>query len=165
LKLHGRFMLSDGGEFPCQTSNVSATGIAIQADVVADVGERVVAYLDELGRVEGVAVRRGEGWFAINAETPQSRIDRIAQKIAMLSGESSAAVVATTTAQIRWAALRTDFGPEFAVRVSGNKGRSAIVLADFKLLSGAHVTIDGLRAVVRGDGPGGFFVLFDQPFD
>jgi hypothetical protein len=45
LQLRGRFMLSDGGEFRCQTIDVSVTGIAIQAHVVANLGERSTAGL------------------------------------------------------------------------------------------------------------------------
>lgn len=161
LKLPGRYMLSDGGEFRCHTIDVSATGIAIQAYVVAKVGERVVAYLDELGRIEGVVVRRGEDWFAIDARTSQSRIDRIAQKIAALSGESSEAfAVAPTEAQVRPAALRTTFGQDFVVRIADETPTGAKVLADFKLLPGAHVTIDGRQAVVDLDSPDGFRVVF-----
>jgi hypothetical protein len=163
LKLRGRYMLSDGGEFPCQTIDVSATGVAVQAYVVANLGERVVAYLDELGRIEGVVVRRGDDWFAIEARTSQSRIDRIAQKIAALSGESSEAfAVASTGARDRPATLRTAFGQDFAVRVSDETKAGAKVLADFKLLPGTHVTIDGLRAVVDHDSPDGFLVVFDR---
>ncbi len=155
-------MLSDGGEFHCQTIDVSATGVAIQAYVVAKLDERVVVYLDELGRIEGVVVRRGEDWFAIEARTSQSRIDRIAQKIAALSGESGEAfTVAPIAARIRSATLRTAFGQDFAVALSGETEASAKVLAKFKLLPGAHVTIDGLRAVVDRDSPDGFFVVFD----
>ena len=162
LKLRGRYMLADGGEFHCQTIDVSATGVAIQAYVVAKLGERVVVYLDELGRVEGVVVRRGGDWFAIAARTSQSRIDRIAQKIAALCGESGEAfAVAPIDARIRSATLRTAFGQDFAVGVSGETEVSAKVLADFKLLPGARVTIDGLRAVVERDSPDGFFVEFD----
>ena len=163
LQLRGRFMLSDGGEFRCQTIDVSVTGIAIQAHVVANLGERVIAYLDELGRIEGVVVRRGDGWFAINAQTSQSRINRIAQKIAALSGESSEALtVAPIAARIRSATLRTDFGQDFAVQVTDETGASAKVRADVKLLPGAHVTIDGLRAVVGRDSSDGFLVVFDR---
>ena len=156
-------MLSDGSEFRCRTIDVSATGVAIEAYVVAKLGERVVAYLDELGRIEGLVVRRGEDWFAIEARTSQNRIDRIAQKIAALSGESGEAFAVTPIAtRIRSATLRTTFGQDFAVRVSDETEAGAKVLADFKLLPGARVTIDGLRAVVDRDSPDGFLVAFGR---
>jgi hypothetical protein len=104
-----------------------------------------------------------DGWFAINAQTSQNRINRIAQKIAALSGESSEALtVAPIAARIRSATLRTDFGQDFAVQVTDETGASAKVRADVKLLPGAHVTIDGLRAVVGRDSSDGFLVVFDR---
>ena len=36
--------------------------------MVGDMGERVVVYVQELGRVEGVVVRRSDDWFAIESE-------------------------------------------------------------------------------------------------
>ncbi len=156
-------MLADGNEFPCQTLDVSTTGVAIAAYVVANLGERVIAYFDELGRIEGVTVRRGEGWFAIKVATPRGRIDRIAQKIALLSGESAAPAVAPTPP--RSAALRTEFGQEFTVRIAEETENGATALADFKLLPGVRVTLDGRRAVVRGDSADGIFVEFERTAD
>jgi hypothetical protein len=63
--IRGRYMLQDGREFPCRTFDVSAGGIAIVSAVKGAIGERVVLYLDQLGRMEGTVVRHFGGGFAI----------------------------------------------------------------------------------------------------
>ena len=161
LKLPGRYMLSDGFEFHCRTLNVSATGVCIQADFVANLGERVVAYIDELGRIEGQVVRRGQDWFVIEVRTTQSRIDRIAQKIAALSGESPEALtVAPTETKRRSVRLQLGFGQIHIVEISDETSLGAKVHADFQLLPGVKLTIDGKPAVVDRDDSDGFFVAF-----
>ena len=154
-------MLSDGVELECRTIDVSVTGVAIEGYIVPDVGEHVVVYLDELGRVEGNVARRGDGWFAIDARTSQSRIRRIEQKIAALSGKSPETVaLAEQASPQRSAILRTDFGQEFSVRVSDETPSGATVASSVKLLPGTRVTIDGARGVVGLEGHAGFLVAF-----
>lgn len=50
-------MLSDRREYPCQVINMSPGGVAMLAPGLGHVGERVVAYLDHVGRVEGKITR------------------------------------------------------------------------------------------------------------
>jgi uncharacterized small protein (DUF1192 family) len=160
LNLRGRYMLSDGGEHPCETIDVSVTGLAISAYVVADLKERVVAYIDELGRLEGVVARRGNGWFAIDVKIPQSRIDRLAQKIAALTGDAGASTSGAPELQTRSAELRTEFGQTFPVRLCNPTRFSARVVADFQLLPGTRVTVDQRSAVVAHDTADGFILDF-----
>jgi len=156
LNLRGRCLLSDGAEHPCQTIDVSTSGLAIGAYVVPELGERVVAYIDELGRFEGVVTRRGDGWFAIEATISRSRIDRLAQKLAELSGESGD--FSGAQAQVRTVELRTEFGQSFVVRLAEENRLGARVIANFQLLPGARVTLDRRPAIVARETAGGFSV-------
>ena len=65
VNVFGRLMREDKQEYPCQVINMSAGGMALLAPVNCDVGERIVAYLDNLGRIEGIVVRPLEGGFAV----------------------------------------------------------------------------------------------------
>src|SRR3978361_2347177 len=51
--LLGRYMLRDRREFPCQIINIAPGGLALLAPGIGSVGDRVIAYLDHIGRVEG----------------------------------------------------------------------------------------------------------------
>ncbi len=77
-------MLEDGREYPCSTRDVSRMGVAIQGVPVGAMGERVIAYLEELGRIEGRIVRRSEDWFAIELAASPQKLDRLEEKISAI---------------------------------------------------------------------------------
>lgn len=81
LALRGRYMLPNGGEYACVTRDLSRMGMAISGHPVGAVGERVVAYLEELGRIEGRVVRRSEDWFAIELVGTPQKLEKLEEKI------------------------------------------------------------------------------------
>jgi hypothetical protein len=58
-------MLPDGREFPCNVLDMPAGGIALIAPVVAKKGDRVIVYLDEIGRLDGLVARHIPDGFAL----------------------------------------------------------------------------------------------------
>lgn len=81
----GRFMLSDRREFPCQVVDMSPGGAAIVAPVVGKLGERVVAYLDHIGRIEGMIVRVTETGFSMTIEASLRKRDKLADQLTWLA--------------------------------------------------------------------------------
>lgn len=81
LALHGRYMIEDGSEFRCQTVDVSPVGIAIRGFLAGEMGQRLVAYLDDLGRIEGAIIRRTSFLLAIEALPSARKLSRLAAKI------------------------------------------------------------------------------------
>src|SRR4029079_6397086 len=65
VNLLGRYMLADRREFPCQVVDMSRGGMALQAPMAGQPGERVIAYVDHLGRLEGKVARTFENGFAM----------------------------------------------------------------------------------------------------
>src|ERR1700756_4971730 len=57
VNLLGRYMLPDRREFPCQVVDMSPGGMAVLAPVVAEIGDRVIAYVDHIGRLDGIVTR------------------------------------------------------------------------------------------------------------
>lgn len=85
VNLLGRYMLADRREFPCQVSDMSPGGMALIAPVVGQVGERVIAYVDHVGRLEGVIARHFQNGFAMTvAATPRKR-DKLAAQLTWLA--------------------------------------------------------------------------------
>ena len=84
LALKGRYMLEGGKEYPCVTRDFSRMGVAIQGVPVGAIGERVIAYLEELGRIEGRVVRRAEDWFAIEIVATPHKLERLDDKISAI---------------------------------------------------------------------------------
>jgi hypothetical protein len=85
VDLQGRYMLPDRREFPCQVVNMSPGGMALVAPVGAQLGERVIAYVDHLGRLEGQVARALPNGFAMTIlATPRKR-DKLAAQLTWLA--------------------------------------------------------------------------------
>ena len=85
VNLLGRYMLADRREFPCQVSDMSPGGMALIAPVIGAVGERVVAYVDHLGRLEGTVARTFENGFAMTISATSRKRDKLAAQLTWLA--------------------------------------------------------------------------------
>lgn len=85
IALLGRYMLADRREFPCQTIDISPGGLSITAPVVGEIGERVIVYLDHLGRLEGQIVRRVPNGFAMTIAAPLRKREKLANQLTWLA--------------------------------------------------------------------------------
>ena len=85
LTLFGRFMLENRQEFPCQVINMSPGSAALLTPISGDIGERIVAYLDHLGRIEGKILRRFDGGFAMSIRATDRKRDSMAAKLTWLA--------------------------------------------------------------------------------
>jgi hypothetical protein len=85
IELHGRLMLENRQEYPCRVFNMSPGGMALTATSPGQLGERVIAYVDHLGRLEGKITRQFEGGFAMSiGATPRKR-DKLAAQLTWLA--------------------------------------------------------------------------------
>lgn len=89
VSVFGRFMREDKQEYPCQVVNMSAGGMALLAPVACQDGERIVAYLDNLGRIEGVVSRNFEAGFAVRIVASLHKRERIANLLTWLINQKS----------------------------------------------------------------------------
>jgi hypothetical protein len=85
LNLFGRYMHEDRREFPCQIVNMSPGSMALITPHLGRVGERIVAYVDHIGRVDGVVLRIFDGGFAMSVNATQRRRDKLAAKLTWLA--------------------------------------------------------------------------------
>mgnify|MGYP001555782223 FL=1 len=85
VNLLGRYMLADRREFPCQVVNMSPGGIALVAPVPGNPGERVIAYVDHLGRLEGKISRMLDNGFAMTIEATLRKRDKLAAQLTWLA--------------------------------------------------------------------------------
>ena len=88
VALLGRYMLSSRREYPCQTVDMSPGGLALIAPVPAQPGERVVAYLDHIGRVEGAMVRTIPNGFVMTVSATIRKRDKLAAQLPWLANRS-----------------------------------------------------------------------------
>lgn len=87
LSLLGRYMLPDQNEYPCQVTNISPGGLALTTPTSGEIGDRVVIYLDHIGRIEGVISRAYEGGFAILLNVPDLKRERLAAQLTWLANK------------------------------------------------------------------------------
>jgi hypothetical protein len=167
LALRGRYMLADGQEFDCQIVDVSPIGVAIRGPLVGNLGERVVAYVQELGRIEGVVVRRAADWFAIELRVPSSRLHKLATRIEGLAKRQAAGSPERRSQERvdldqERATLRLSDGREFAAGLIDVSTDGAALEVDVAPPIGAAVTIGKRSAHVSRHFAGGIAVTFDQ---
>jgi hypothetical protein len=85
VNLLGRYMLADRREFPCQVSDMSPGGMALIGPVSGKAGERVVAYIDHVGRLEGTIVRVFPNGFAMSIAATARKRDKLAAQLTWLA--------------------------------------------------------------------------------
>ncbi len=135
VNLLGRFMLANKREYPCQVLNMSPGGVAFVTPVEGGECERIVTYIDHIGRLEGEVTRQFDGGFAVRIRATERKRDKLA-------------------AQLTWLANRNTLGlPEDRVheRVAPSNPVTSIILPDNRKydckiidmsIGGAAVAID-----------------------
>ena len=90
--IFGRFMLPDMSEHACQVTNLTAIGATFITQEVPANGLAIVAYIEEVGRVEAISGSVVDGGFNVFFSLTGSRLERLQQRILWLqqrhSGES-----------------------------------------------------------------------------
>jgi hypothetical protein len=87
VKLYGRFMLEDRSEHPCQVIDMSPGDVALQVDRQGELGERVIAYVDHIGRIEGVVTRLFNRGFAMNIVASERKREKLAAQLTWLANK------------------------------------------------------------------------------
>jgi len=85
VNLLGRYMLPDRREFPCQVIDLSPGGMALIAPVVAELRDRVIAYVDHIGRLEGIVTRHLANGFAMTVTATARKRDKLAAQLTWLA--------------------------------------------------------------------------------
>jgi hypothetical protein len=83
----GRYMLADRREFPCQILEMSPGDAAVIAPVAGGVGEKVIAYLDNLGRIEGTIKDSMDGGFVMDVAASPRKRDKMAAQLTWLANK------------------------------------------------------------------------------
>jgi hypothetical protein len=81
MKLNVRFLLDDGSEHSGVLSNISVGGMAINCDVRPAEGSNIIAYVQELGRLEGVVSRVDDMGFAVRLTLSAMRREKLEERL------------------------------------------------------------------------------------
>jgi c-di-GMP-binding flagellar brake protein YcgR len=155
VNLLGRFMLEDRREYPCQTVDMSPGSLAVTAAVIGRVGERVVAYIDQVGRIEGQIVRVDASGFAMSITATARKRDKLAAKLTWLANRHELNLPEDRrhdriSAKISVVPVTLPDGREYQARVVDISLSGAALGLDVRPPIGSPVMIGKLRArIVR----------------
>ena len=90
VDLLGRFMRADKQEFSCRMYDISIGGCALltQTPVPVEPGEKVIAYFDQLGRIEGPVARLFDGGFAMTLQASIHKREKLCATLTWLVNKS-----------------------------------------------------------------------------
>ena len=155
VHLLGRFMLEDRREYPCQTLNMSPGSMALTTPIVGRVGERVVAYVDHIGRVEGKIVRTYDGGFAMTIIATLRKKDKLAAKLTWLANRHELNLPEDrrhdrVASKVAAATVSLPDGREYLAKIVDISLSGASLAVDIKPPIGSPIIVGKLRArVVR----------------
>lgn len=85
----GRFMLPDMTEYPCQVSDLSFDGAVFLTASVPPEGQALVAYVEDIGRIEAVSSSAKPGGFSVRFSLKGPRLERLHQRIQWLKDRNA----------------------------------------------------------------------------
>ncbi len=83
--LFGRFMLPDMSEHPCQVNDISIDGAVFLTNHMTEAGQSLVAYLEEVGRIEAMSGAPVAGGFHVTFALTGARRERLETRLKWLS--------------------------------------------------------------------------------
>ena len=84
VSLLGRFMRADRNEYPCKLYDISIGGAAMLTPVTVEIDERIVAYYDQIGRLEGNVTRVFDGGFAMDVQASPHKREKLCATLTWL---------------------------------------------------------------------------------
>ncbi len=170
ISLLGRYMLEDRQEFPCVTTDMSPGGVACIASVRGGIGERVVIYLDQIGRVEGQIVRHTDRGFAVSLNMPYVKREKVANQLTWLANRDILALPEDRRFERivplrRHAIVRINGEAEHIVKLIDVSMSGAAVTTTLVPPIGATAILGHTSCKVVRHFDGGFAVAFDRMID
>lgn len=165
ISLLGRYMLADRREFPCQTIDISPGGVSMAVPVRAEVGERVVVYLDNVGRIEGTVSRHLEDGFALRLNVPLRKREKLADQLTWLANRTALGMPEDRRHErieprIRRTMMKLAGGEEYPVKIIDISLSGVALHANFKPEIGALATVGSTVGRIVRHFEGGIAIEF-----
>ena len=162
-------MLANRQEFPCQTIDMSPGGVALIAPVRGAFKERVICYIDQIGRVEGVVARLLDNGFALALNVPLVKREKLADQLTWLGNRHALGMPEDrrherVLPRVLRSTLRLPDGRACPVKLIDVSISGAALTAEIRPAVGTAVVLGRTPAhVVRGFN-GGVAIEFARPF-
>jgi hypothetical protein len=161
LQLHVRFLQQDGSEHGGIVTDVSVSGMNILSDAKPEDGSVIIAYVEDLGRLEGIVSRVDDMGIAVRLVLSPMRRDKLLERLGFGSRASEARrhVREGTDGATR---VQLADGSEFAGRVIDLSLGGVAIASDAPPPVGEAVSVGKMRGRVVRHIPGGFAVEFSE---
>lgn len=168
VDLTARLMFEDRREVSCRVRDMSVGGAAIETPRQGDLRERIVAYVDDIGRIEGRIVRRFSSGFALTWEATPIRRDKLADRLTWIVNRAQLGAASDERRHDRreptrvWSHLVLRDGTEVRCRILDVSLSGAAVDAAVRAPVGAPVFLGRMRGRIIRSGEGSIGIEFDQ---
>lgn len=167
VNLLGRYMLRDRREFPCQIINMSPGGAAVIAPTSGEVGEKVIVYVDHVGRCEGKIARLIDGGFAMTIEASTRKRDKMAAQLTWLANKDLLQLAEDrdhdrVVPDIRHSQIILPDGRKYNCKLIDISLSGAALSIDVRPAIGTGVTLGRMRAQVTRHFEDGIAVEFSS---
>ncbi|MGH6763197.1 MAG: PilZ domain-containing protein [Phyllobacterium sp.] len=85
VNLNGRYMLEDRSEYACLVTEMSSDDLVATVEQAGREGERVIAYIDHVGRIEGTISNRRSNGFTLSIIASERKRDKLSAQLGWLA--------------------------------------------------------------------------------
>jgi len=168
VAVSGRMMLPDRTEHPCETVDMSPGGLLLKAPVGPYRGQKVIVYLADLGRVEGVATRILRDRFAISITSSARKREKTASSLTWLGNREELGLPENRRSERIMLArpfvtLRLDDGSQHSGRVLDVAMGGAAITTSIRLPVNSPVSVGRRAARIIRHFDDGVVVQFIMP--
>lgn len=87
VNLTGRLMLANRDEYECTAVDMSPGDVLFATAARPRAGERIIAYIDHVGRIEGTVSRLGEDAFVIQINATERKREKLAAQLTWIANK------------------------------------------------------------------------------
>ena len=165
VSILGRYMLADRREFPCQVLSMSPGDAVVIAPAAGNVGEKVIAYIDLIGRIEGTILSQIDGGFVMDLAASPRKRDKMAAQLTWLANKSALDLPEDrrherVVPDIRHSTVVLDDGRRYNCKIIDISLSGAAIELDVRPAMGTNVTLGRMRARVARHFQNGVAVEF-----
>lgn len=167
VSILGRYMLADRREFPCQVIEMSPGDAVVIAPVIGQQDERIIAYIDHIGRLEGKVYQMIDGGFVMSVNASSRKREQLAAQLTWLANKDALNLVEDRRHERlvpdnRHSSLLLDDGRRYDCKIIDISLSGAAVEMDVRPALGTKATLGRMRARVIRHFDGGIGVEFSS---
>lgn len=148
-------MLASREEYPCLASEMSPGDVVLECIGAPRVGERIIAYIDHLGRLEGQALQLTDTGFVMSITATDRKREKLAAQLTWLANRHELGLPEDRrhdrlSPRVTRAELRLEDGASYPCRLVDLSLSGAAVDCDVRPPVGTPVFLNNMRGrVVR----------------